>query len=111
MRKIASKFLAVAALGSLTFAGTGCYAGAGLGVSPGLLYADYTYSNSGSTGQSGSKSGSAEVVSILGLVSTGDASIRTAAQNGGISEVMTVDHKVSNLLGVYSTFTTTVTGE
>ncbi|MEM1013726.1 MAG: TRL-like family protein [Planctomycetota bacterium] len=114
MRNIASKFLATAALGTAAVAGTGCYAGSGVGVAyaPGFLYSDYTYpayANGGGT--VGTKSGEAMITSILGLVATGDASIRTAASNGGISEVMTVDTKVTNILGIYSTVTTVVSGE
>ena len=108
------KLLSTALLGSLIMATTGCYAGSGVGpaYAPGFLYADYTYpayANAG--GQVGSKTGEAKVTSILGLVATGDASIQTAAANGGITEVMTVDTHISNIVGVYSVTTTIVTGE
>lgn len=40
-----------------------------------------------------------------------DASIRTAAKNGGITKVSTVDIKQTNVLGIITTYTTIVTGE
>ena len=40
-----------------------------------------------------------------------DASIRTAAKNGGITRIATVDIKQTNLLGIITTYTTIVTGE
>lgn len=40
-----------------------------------------------------------------------DASIRTAAKNGGITKVSTVDIKQTNILGIVTTYTTIVTGE
>ena len=48
------------------------------------------------TGKSGGvlRSGSASATSILGLIASGDASIRAAARNGGITEIhsTTVEH-------------------
>jgi len=41
----------------------------------------------------------------------GDASIKTAAKNGGITKISTVDIKRLNVLGVYQQVTTIVTGE
>ena len=41
-----------------------------------------------------------------------DASLRTAASNGGITEISTVDFEVQQVLGLlFVQFTTTVTGE
>ena len=40
-----------------------------------------------------------------------DASIRTAAKNGGITRISTVDMKQTNVLGLITTVTTIVTGE
>jgi len=60
----------------------------------------------------GSKRGEASSSQILGMVATGDASIQTAARNGGITTIHSVDYKyVSYVLGVYSKFTTVVIGE
>jgi len=40
-----------------------------------------------------------------------DASIRSAAKNGGITKISTVDIKETSVLGIISTYTTIVTGE
>ena len=45
------------------------------------------------------------------LAFNADASIRTAAKNGGISRISTVDIKKTDVLGIIQTYTTIVTGE
>ncbi len=40
-----------------------------------------------------------------------DASIRTAAKNGGITKISTVDIKPTNVLNIVVTYETIVTGE
>jgi hypothetical protein len=65
----------------------------------------------GSGDVSYSKVGKATSTSILGLVATGDASIRTAAANGGIKTIKYVDYEVENILGVYGQYTTVVYGD
>lgn len=59
----------------------------------------------------GSKVGTAECTSILGLVATGDASIQTAAKSAGIKTIKHVDWKAKNILGIYGTYTVTVYGD
>ncbi|MGM0461006.1 MAG: TRL domain-containing protein [Fibrobacterota bacterium] len=61
----------------------------------------------------GSKVGEAETTAILGFFfDGGDASIKTAAQNGGISEISTVDIKGEMVfLNLVKRYTTIVTGE
>ena len=51
-----------------------------------------------------------ECTNILGLIATGDCSISSAKKNGNISAVSTVDWKGTNILGIYSTGRTIVTG-
>jgi hypothetical protein len=58
-----------------------------------------------------SKVGTAESVSVLGLVAVGDASIQTAAKNGNITKIKYVDYEVSNVLGIYGTYKTIVYGD
>ncbi len=58
-----------------------------------------------------SKVGRAEAQSVLGLVATGDASIQTAARNGGITKIHYVDWHVQNILGIIGRYTTVVYGE
>lgn len=59
----------------------------------------------------GKKVGTAKANIILGLYFGQDAGIQTAAKNGGITKVATVDVKRFNLLGFYQSVTTIVTGE
>ncbi len=54
--------------------------------------------------------GRASVRSILGLIATGDASIQTAARNGGIREIHFVDYESQNFFGVLAEFTVVVYG-
>ena len=56
------------------------------------------------------KSGSASATSVLGLVATGDASIRAAARNGGITEIHWVDYHSESTLGIFAKYTVTVYG-
>ncbi len=59
----------------------------------------------------GSKVGMSKGTVVLGFAFNEDASIRTAAKNGGITKISTVDVKVGNILGFVRTFETIVTGE
>jgi hypothetical protein len=58
-----------------------------------------------------SKVGVAKATSICHLVATGDASIKAAAANGGISNIKYVDYDAKDILGVYGEYTTTVYGD
>ena len=59
------------------------------------------------------KRGEASGQFLFGVVPmpSADVSISTAAANGGIKKIATVDHKTFSLLGVLVTRTTIVTGE
>jgi len=63
-------------------------------------------SNSGYT-----KVGTAYCHSILGIVALGDASIKAAMENGGITKIHHVDYKTENILGIYAKLTVIVYGE
>lgn len=54
--------------------------------------------------------GEASAANILGLVSFGNASIRAAAGDGGITKIKTVDAHTTNVLGIWAIYTTVVTG-
>jgi len=56
------------------------------------------------------KHGKACAHSILGLLAEGDASVRAAKENGGISEVSSVDHSARNLLNIVAEWCTLVRG-
>jgi hypothetical protein len=91
---------------------TGCAAAAySPRVANGYIYAD-TKSNEGVTGATlGPKTGEACSKSILGLVTTGDATVPTAMKNGGIKKVSSVDNRYEQILGVVATYCVVVTGE
>lgn len=60
----------------------------------------------------GSKVGTATATGYLGILFFDqDASIRTAAKNGGISRISTVDIKSTSILNLIVTYETIVTGE
>lgn len=60
----------------------------------------------------GDKVGTAKATGFLGILFfDADASIRTAAKNGGITEISTVDIKQGNVLNLIVTYETIVTGE
>lgn len=60
----------------------------------------------------GSKVGTAKATGYLGILFFGaDASIRTAAKNGGITKISTVDIKSSSILNIIVSYETIVTGE
>jgi hypothetical protein len=55
--------------------------------------------------------GSSSATSILGLVTTGDASIDAAAKAGGITKIHHVDFQMKSILFFYMKATVTVYGE
>jgi len=60
----------------------------------------------------GNKVGTAQATGIFGyLFFNQDAGIQTAARNGGITKISTVDMKVRNILGFVVFYETIVTGE
>jgi hypothetical protein len=60
----------------------------------------------------GSKVGTSKATGYFGvLFFNQDASISTAAKNGGITKISTVDIKYGNVLGLIYTYETIVTGE
>jgi hypothetical protein len=58
-----------------------------------------------------SKVGVSKATSILGMVATGDASIKAAMENGKISRIRFVDYESKNILGLFGEYTTTVYGD
>ena len=60
----------------------------------------------------GSKVGTAKATTYFYFIAFNqDASIQTAAKNGGIKKISTVDMKTGNVLNIIWTFETIVTGE
>ena len=77
---------------------------------PGSLYANYTMGKD-AEGAIGSKEGKSCASSVLGWFASGDASIGTAAKNGGITTVTRIERESNNILGIYATYCTVVHGE
>lgn len=57
------------------------------------------------------KVGRSTAKSILGIYATGDASIHTAAKNGGITKIHHIDYESRSVLGVIAEVTVVVYGE
>jgi hypothetical protein len=71
-----------------------------------------TYPVAATSNPIGSKVGTAKATGFLGILFfDADASIRTAAKNGGITKVSTVDVKYSSVLNIVVSYETIVTGE
>ena len=97
MRSLARALLAI----SLVFSLGGCLV-APVVPATGLFYSDIKAPLDIDMNKTAvaAKSGEAMATSILGLVATGDCSIKAAAQNGGITTIESVDYKFFNVLGV-----------
>lgn len=70
----------------------------------GIIYSGSSFPNSvsqnayeTSAGGENLKRGESSTVNILGLVETGDGSIRAAARNGGISKIHYVDTQINKI--------------
>ena len=112
-KKLSFRPTAVAALLVGLASQTGCagLAYSGRGVAMGAIYADGAANEQLAAHRQGSKIGQACSASILGLVTTGDASAAKAAQMAQISEIATIDHRFTNVLGIWARYCTVVSGE
>jgi hypothetical protein len=59
----------------------------------------------------GTAEGKACASSLLGLIATGDASVEAAKKNGGIAQVVSIDHTSNNLLGIFAKYCLIVHGK
>ncbi len=75
-----------------------------------VVWGDIATGESGSETKGTAKEGKACAESILGLLARGDASVRAAKQNGGITEVTSVDHSARNFLNIVGEWCTLVRG-
>ena len=103
--------LKFAAILSVSISFVGC-----LGPTPlqGVFFADVRYPGyyeGVSEEGPGSKDGRAMMVSYMGVYAQGDASIKAACDQGGITNIKTVDHHYTSIMGFFQTWTTEVTGE
>jgi hypothetical protein len=84
-----------------------------MGVSPvnGYLYTNVSGPVAvGASQDTPTKVGRATSRSIFGVYAVGDASIDTAAKNGGITRIHHVDYETQSVLGVIADYTTVVYG-
>ncbi len=101
-----SKLAVLGLVGTLGLAGCGAVAPLAGGI-----YTDMKFPSIASQAGPGPKTGSAQAQGYLGMVALGDASVAAACKNGGIKKIQTVDTHGTTILGIYSTWTTIVTGE
>ncbi len=107
------KIALLAVTGAIVVSSTGC---AGMAFSShktplGGLYADTSSNEMVVAGAKPSKEGEACAVSYLGAVTLGDATVKKAAGEAGLSKIASVDHDFTNILGVYSKYCVRVSGE
>jgi hypothetical protein len=100
------------AVPALLWALNGCAGAAfiGQGVPNGFVYSDATSPRHATDKPLGDKKGEACATSILGFVTTGNATIRAAADAGGIKDISAVDTSIRNILGIVARYCTIVSG-
>jgi hypothetical protein len=110
-RLVVTTVLAALCLTMMTGCGAMIVAGGG-----GMLYQDtktpmsqVSYFGPSSNGVG--KKGEASFTSILGIIATGDASLKAAMEIGGITKVHHIDQQVTNVLGLISIYKIIVYGE
>jgi len=79
--------------------------------SVGAIYTDYVAAGTATSNTLGTKVGTADHTSILGLVAIGNSGIEKAAREAGIKKVSHVDVRQFSILGIFSKVTTYVYGE
>ena len=75
-----------------------------------VIWGDVATGKPGSPTLGAQKEGKACAESILGLMARGDASVRAAKENGGITEVTGIDHSARNFFGIVGEWCTLVRG-
>jgi hypothetical protein len=109
------KIRSVLCLATLTVFLSGCtlFMNAPVIPPPAIIYTDFhaPIDIDADPTKRGSRVGRAEVANILGIVSTGDASVAAAAKAGGIKTIRHIDYHLFSVLGLYSRFETVVYGD
>jgi hypothetical protein len=79
----------------------------------GLIYTELQTPNSVATMDdiAYTKVGVGKVITVLGLVAIGDASLRSATRAGQITRIKYVDYSVRNICGIYGEYIITVYGD
>jgi hypothetical protein len=75
-----------------------------------VIWGDVATGKAGSPVEGEMKEGKACAESILGLMARGDASVRAAKEDGGITEVTSIDHSARNFFGIVGEWCTLVRG-
>jgi hypothetical protein len=105
------KLIGCASAGALAVLLTGCVGPMGIvGGSGAGIYTDVSGPILATSNSGASKVGEASSEGII-CVATGDASIKAACANGGITKISHADYHVMSVMGVYTKTTVTVYGE
>jgi hypothetical protein len=89
---------------------TGCATSLTAASGPGFIYTNHFEGVTATANQAGRKRGEACTTNVLGLFTSGDASMSSAMKNGAITVVSSVDHHYKSIFGVYGNMCTIVTG-
>ena len=105
------KLIVASSVASLLILATGCVGPTGpLAGAGGGIYTDVSGPLAVGSASGSSKMGSATSKGII-CFATGDASIKAACANGGITKIHHVDYHVTSVLSLYVETTVTVYGE
>jgi hypothetical protein len=88
----------------------GCATPLNSATGPGFLYTDHYEGMAVTANQAGRKRGEACTTNILGLITSGDASMSAAMKNGAVTVVSSVDRSYKSILGIYGKMCTIITG-
>jgi hypothetical protein len=77
---------------------------------PGFIYSNHYEADLVTANQAGRKRGQSCTMNIMGLFTSGDASLSAAMKNGGITVVSSVDRYYQSILGIYGKMCVIVTG-
>ncbi|MFN7135789.1 MAG: TRL domain-containing protein, partial [Myxococcales bacterium] len=108
------KSLKAAVLAAVAMSLSGCasIAFAGMGVPNAALYVDAAQNVKVTQNALGGKTSPEQcMTSILGIVTTGNASVGTAAKMAGITQVAVVDARYTDILGLFAKYCIVVHGE
>jgi len=89
---------------------SGCATSLNTATGPGFIYTDHYEGVTATANQAGRKRGQACTQNILGLFTSGDASLSAAMKNGAITVISSVDHHYKSIFGVWGKMCTIVTG-
>ncbi len=102
---VARSLILLAGLTCTTVGASGCF------TTGGMLYENTIHPMQATMHKVGAKRGEACSQTYLGLIALGDGGIAAAAKKGGIREVATVDHRTTNVLGLFREHCSIVTGD